>query len=151
MSEIKPEVLKTLRSDVLGKVNQGSNLTYAFNVDFTDINPTFIGKFIVHRPSQMQRMQIGVTKSVLLGGNLNVDTMTDNIAHIIATLDNVLDHKPDWFNVFDPMLDYDILESVYLEYTKWMDTFRRGGKNSQPIGGSEVGGSSVPVVDTDQL
>lgn len=125
MPEIKQEVLKTLRSDTLRNIHLGKKRTHTFKVDFSDINEEFIGTFTVHYPSQMERLQIGVTKSALLGGNLEVDVMTDNIAHIISTLDVVLDSKPDWFDVHDPDISYDMLEAIYQEYINWVGSFRR--------------------------
>ena len=72
----------------------------------------------------MERMRIGVIQSELLGGNLNVDVQTGNIAHIISTLEIVCDSKPDWFDVFSPELEYEVLEAVYNEYAEWSDSFR---------------------------
>ena len=121
---IKPEAIKTLRSRSLNAINQGNKRTKSVNVDFTDINPTFLGNIVFHYPSQMERMRIGVIQSELLGGNLNVDVQTGNIAHIISTLEIVCDSKPDWFDVFSPELEYEVLEAVYNEYAEWSDSFR---------------------------
>lgn len=151
MSNIQPEVLKTLRSNALQKINQGKRRTHTFNVDFSDINPKFVGRFTVHYPSQMERLQIGALKSQLLGGNLNVDTLTDNIATIISTLDVVLDDHPDWFDPFSDELDYDIMEAVYLEYIQWVNSFRKRDRASQPQGDSQNIGSEIPMVDTNNV
>jgi hypothetical protein len=136
MGNVNEEVLKTLRSRNLGSINMGKKRTHMFNVDFTDINPNFTGKFTVHHPSQLEKLQIGITKSALLGGNFAVDTSTDNIAHIVATLDVVLDAKPDWFDIDDPEVDYDILEQIYMEYLDWVNAFRK-----KPIGDTHTGNS----------
>jgi hypothetical protein len=138
MAEIQPHVLKTLRPDeTLQKVNQGKRRTYTFQVDFHEYNPKFVGSFVVHHPSQMERLQVGVIKAQLLGGVVPLDTMTDNIAQIISTLDVVIDSKPAWFDVFDDELDYDILEAVYLEYINWVNTFRRRTEAESDKGNSE--------------
>ena len=137
MSNIKPEVLKTLRMDSLNAITQGKKRTHTFEVDFSEIDPKFVGKFTVHHPSQMERMQVGATKSALLGGNLVVDTMTDNIATIVSTLDVVLDDAPDWFNPFSDDLDYNIMEAVFLEYTTWLNSFRRKDKSVTDDGDSK--------------
>ena len=126
MAEIKPEVLKTLRVEsTLQKINQGKRRTHRFDVDFSEYNEKFVGKFQLHHPSNMERLNMGVVKSQLLGGNFNVDIMTDNIATIISTLDCVIDEKPDWFDVYDDELDYDIIEEVYKEYINWKSSFRK--------------------------
>jgi hypothetical protein len=152
MANIQPEVLKTLKSDILTKVNQGNKRTHSFYADFTEVNPKFIrSKFTVHYPSQLEKLQIGVTKSSLLGGNLNVDTMTDNIAHIISTLDTVVDVKPDWFDVGDPDLDYDIMEAVFYEYMEWVNSFRKPTKPSANEGDSPDGGGTLPVVGAENV
>jgi hypothetical protein len=144
MTEIKPEVLKTLRSeDTLLKIKQGKRRTHTFKVDFSEINEKFVGTFTVHHPSQMERLQVGVLKAQLLGGVAPLDVMTDNIATIISTLDVVLDDKPDWFDVFDDELDYEILEAVYLEYINWVNSFRKGTGTESNKGTSENSESQV--------
>lgn len=143
MAEIRPEVLKTLRLDTLNKINQGNKRTHTFNVDFSDVDPTFVGTFTVHHPSQMERLTVGATVSNLLGGNLNVDTMTYNIATIVATLDVVLDNSPEWFNPYSDSLDYEILEKVYLEYSDWLYSFRRKPEPVQPTEDSENGQGKI--------
>ena len=151
MSNVQPEALKTLKSNTLNKINLGKRRTHTFNVDFSDIDPEFVGKFTLHYPSQIERLQIGVTKSALLGGNLNVDTRTDDIAHIIATLDVVTDVSPSWFDVTDDRVAYDILESVFIEYMNWVDSFRKRPEASNDTGSSQAAGSQVPVVDTENI
>ena len=144
MADIKPEVLKTLRSeDTLLKIKQGKRRTHTFKVDFSEINEKFVGTFTVHHPSQMERLQVGVLKAQLLGGVAPLDVMTDNIATIISTLDVVLDDKPDWFDVFDDELDYEILEAVYLEYINWVNSFRKGTGTESNKGTSENSESQV--------
>lgn len=130
------EVLKTL-SNGLHAVNSGTRTTHKFDVDYTEYDPRFKGRFIVHRPSAMEQMRMGVIKSQLLGGVLPVDMMTDNLATIISSLDVVIDEKPDWFNPYSEGLDYEILESVYLEYTEWYNSFRdkvRADRNKRDSG-----------------
>lgn len=146
MSNIKSEVLKTLRSEALAKINLGKKRIHSFLVDYTDIDPEFTGKITVHYPSQIERMQIGVIRSTLLGGNLDVDTVTFNIAHITATLEVVLDGKPDWFDISNPYLEYEILLAVYDEYDKWVSSFRKPAKTEPITGDSGNERSQIPMV-----
>lgn len=145
---IKPELIKTLRSKNLNDINKGKLRTKSVNLDFTDIDPTFVGNVVFHYPSQMERMSIGVQRAQLLGGNIDVDVQTGNLAHIIATLDNVMDSKPDWFDVYSPQLEYEILEAVYDEYAEWERNFRNRGIKAEPSLDSSNGRSEVSVVDT---
>jgi hypothetical protein len=138
MANTKPEVLKTLTSErTLQKVNQGKRRTLVIPLDFSEIDEKFVGKYQVHHPSQMERLQVGVIKSQLLGGIVPLDTMTDNIATIIATLDVVTDEKPDWFDVYDDEFDYDIMEAVFMEYMEWVNSFRKGTGKDTDKGTSE--------------
>lgn len=143
MTNTNPELLKTLRLDTLNQINQGTKRTHRFNVDYSDVNPEFVGSFKLHHPSQMEKLVIGSNVSRLLGGNLDVDTMTYNIATIIATLDVVIDERPDWFNPYSDTLDYDILENVFLEYMNWLNSFRRKPKQDELEGNSEDRPSEV--------
>ncbi len=134
MAEIQQNVLKTLSSEtVLQKINQGKRRTHSFNVKFDDINPEFVGTVTVHHPSQMERLAIGVLKSQLLGGMPALDTMTDNLATIISTLDIVIDKKPEWFDAYSDELDYEVLEAIYVEYINWVNSFR---KRPEPVADS---------------
>jgi hypothetical protein len=116
--------LRTLRLENLQKITQGKRRTLDIPVDFSHIKEEFVGSFTVHYPSQMEKIQIGVIKSELLQGNMMIDTETDNTVSAIATLEVVLDKYPDWFNPYDPDVEYEILEHLLIEYLKWVRTFR---------------------------
>ncbi|MMZ43506.1 hypothetical protein D1872_50580 [compost metagenome] len=119
--EVQTVRLKNLHSQIL----KGTQVTHTFNVDFSEVREDFKGTFVVRRPSQLDRLQIGILKSTLLGGVQNVDIPTENIAVVASTLDVVLVQRPDWFNIDDPDLSYDIMEAVFLEYLKWDASFRK--------------------------
>jgi hypothetical protein len=124
MSEIKTITLTTLEG-----INEGDKRTHLFDVDFTDVNPKFKGRFIVHQPNLMEQLKIGRVYTALTGG-LPVDQHTDNIATILSTLDIVIDEKPEWFIATDASVDYPIMEAVYMEYLEWTNTFRKPNKPS---------------------
>ena len=151
MSNINTEVIKTLKSDSLQKINQGKRYTHAINVDFSDIGEGLVGRFVFHRPSQMEVLRMANIKSSLLGGMPALDTHADNLAIIISELEVVVDYRPDWFNIFDPDLSYDIMESVYMEYRKWVDSFRKSSKAVGNTGDSADGERKIPVVDTAEV
>lgn len=139
MSSIQNEELKVLRSRTLANINQGAKRTHSFMVDYSEVNPEFKGRITVHYPSQLEKLKMGVTKSSLLSGMISgVDVATDNLATIISTLDVVLDESPSWFNVDNVEVEYHMFEEVFLEYVNWVNSFRTGHKEEQPIGDSKV-------------
>ena len=91
----------------------------------------------------MERLNIGRISSVLRGGDDSLDTRSYNIATIIATLEVLLDEKPEWFDVFDPEIEYEILEEIYAQYLNFLATFRNRAKGSEPTGDSENKPSEV--------
>lgn len=120
MSNTETQVLR-----ILNGVNQGTKRTHTFTVDFTEYGEKFKGKFTVHHPSQMERMRIGILQSQLTGGVVPTDVRTDNLVHIISTLDIVLDEKPEWFDIYSEELEYEMMVAVYKEYVNWMASFRK--------------------------
>jgi len=144
------ENIKTITLNTLQEVNEGDARTYSFKADFTDVDPKFKGRFTVHHPSMMDELAIGRLYAGLKGGMV-VDQHTDNIATIISTLDIVLDEKPEWFNVGNDKVDYPIWEAVYLEYQKWVESFRKPNKADNNEGDSKDKPSEVRVVGTDEV
>lgn len=129
--------LKLLRLENLQKINMGNRRTKSIQADFSHIDPSFVGTFVVHYASQMENIEIGVVRAELLMGNQNVDQWTDNIVTSLSTLEIVLDNYPDWFNPYDPKIEYEILEFLYVEYIEWVNSFRRQREASGTTGDSE--------------
>lgn len=142
MSENQNQNQQNLR--LLGQqVIAGNKRFKVVDIDLTHIDPEYIGKFKFHHPTVIERMQIGVIKSQLLQGlEGRVDVITDNIAHMTATLEVVTDSSPEWFNV-NNIYDYEVLDAVYEEYIKFYNSFRKPAKPSDNEGDSE--GSSEQV------
>lgn len=137
MQQPEVQVLRTLHG-----VNQGVRRTHTFRVDFSaDFGDKFKGSFTVHHPSQMERMRIGILQSQLTGGIPPMDARTDNLVVMIATLDTVLDDKPEWFDVYSDDLEYEVLYSVFMEYTNWIESFRKRPKrdNNEEVSGDTEG------------
>jgi hypothetical protein len=133
MAQPEAQVLRMLHG-----VNQGVKRTHSFDVDFTEqYGEKFKGRFTVHHPSQMERMRIGILQSQLTGGYAPMDDRTDNLVLMIATLDTVLDTKPAWFDVTSDDVEYEMILEVFLEYRKWMDSFRKPTKPVDNTGTSE--------------
>lgn len=127
MSEETKDSLLNQRK--IAGVNKGKERKHSFDVDCSHIQEDFVGRFHVHHPTQMEKIDIGVKRTRLLDGlDQQIDVETKNIAHIIATLDTVMDSFPEWFDLKDPYIDYEVLESVYMKYAEWMRIFRDGRK-----------------------
>lgn len=116
--------LSKLLSQNLANINMGNKRAHTITVDFKHIDESFVGNVVVHYPSQIEKMQMGVIKSSMLG-SMDVDVTTNNIAHILSTLEMVIDSKPEWLNADDPRVEYEIFEEIYLQYHEWCNTFRR--------------------------
>jgi hypothetical protein len=123
-------------SKLLGMgIQQGKGRTKDFDINLTEIDEKYVGRFKVHHPSIIDKMNIGVLKTKMLQG-LAVDVVTDNIAHMTATLTFVLDDFPEWFKV-NEIYDYEVLEAVYDEYAEWYNSFRKPSGNADDKGDSE--------------
>ncbi len=118
-------------------VTSGKKRTHKKQLDFSQFNEEYVGTFIFHHPSLMERMQIGVLKSQMLQGlDGRVDVTTDNIAHMSATLEVILDESPKWFNL-STIEDYEVLDGVYEEYIQWYESFRKRRDSDDDKGDSE--------------
>jgi len=138
MAQVNQDALKTLKqTSALQQVNQGKRRTLSIPLNYTHIDETFVGDVVVHHPSMMEKLQVGVTRAQLLGGVVPLDTMTDNLSQIIATLDVVIDSKPGWFDIFSDTVEYEILEDVYVQYMNWVNAFRNNTRRDTDKGTSE--------------
>lgn len=103
---------------------QGKERKHEVVIDLSKYNPEYVGKFVFHHPTLFERMRVGVLKSQLLSGTEGqVDVITDNIAHMAATLQIVVDDSPKWFDI-NYIFDYEVLDEVYNEYFNWYNSFR---------------------------
>lgn len=119
------------------QIQAGKHRTLTKQIDLSHINPEYVGTFKFHHPTVIERMQIGVLKAQLLNGlEGRVDVLTDNIAHMTATLRYVLDSAPDWFNP-EQIYEYEVLDAVYEEYIKFLDSFRRRDTATDNTGDSQ--------------
>ncbi|MNW28256.1 hypothetical protein D3C74_50780 [compost metagenome] len=119
------------------QVQAGNKRTHTVQIDLSHIDPEYVGTFKFHHPTIIERMQVGVAKSQMLGGlEGRVDTITDNIAHMAAMLGAVLDSHPTWFDV-NNVYDYEVLDRVYDEYVQWYNSFRRPRETPNDAGDSQ--------------
>ncbi len=130
-----------------GLVN-GSRKTKTVDIDCTDIDESYIGKFKFHYPSLVERVKIGTDQANMLNGlpRQSIDVMTNNIAYATAILMNVIDYCPDWFKL-NQIGDPDILFKVFNAYSEWADSFRQSNKRTETGKDSEK--SEAPEVHMD--
>lgn len=143
--------LKLLRLENLQKINMGNRRTKNISVDFRNLDNRFVGTFVVHYPSQMENIEIGVIRTELLMGNKNIDNLTDNLVTALATLEVVLDAFPDWFNPYDEKVEYEVLEYIFVEYITWVNSFRGQREGVTTGGNSQDQPSEVRVVGTENV
>lgn len=111
-------------------IAQGKERTLEKEIDFSDILPDKKGFFKFHHPTVFERMSIGLLKTQLtMGMEGSIDTITDNIAHMTATLTYVLDEAPEWFKI-NEIYEYEILDRVYETYFEWYNSFRNKDKGN---------------------
>jgi len=123
--------------DLGQKIIQGSNRKHTKQFNFSEYDSRFVGTFVYKHPSVLDRMQIGVNKAKMLQGlQGQVDVLTDNIAHMGATLGVVLTEYPEWFNLAD-VSEYEVLEQVYDEYTEWVNSFRKPANANDDAGDNQ--------------
>lgn len=121
------------------QILQGKNNKLVKQIDLSDIHKDWVGTFVFHYPSLMEQVQIGVMKAKMLDGVPvnSVDTLTDNIAFMTATLHVVMDSAPEWFNL-DKLDDFTALFRVYNEFAQWRESFRQTNNENADKGNSEA-------------
>ncbi|ACI90987.1 gp10.2 [Bacillus phage SPO1] len=119
------------------EIAQGTKRTYTHEMDYSHIDPRFVGKIVFHHPSQLEQMQIGIRRAALLGGIVPMDVKTDNLVLMLATFEQVIDYKPDWFDFNNPELDYEILVDAFKAYDNWYHSFRKPSEPGEAKGNSQ--------------
>jgi hypothetical protein len=110
--------------------------THSFFIDVESVTgKTFSGKFTVHRPTIGELIRVGVIEANSLGGLSNVDLSTSMLAHMVATLDVIVDESPEWWKVRE-LRDMEVVQAVYDKCIAYLREFQR--KPEHP-GSSEEG------------
>jgi hypothetical protein len=103
--------------------------THSFTISYKNSKgEEFSGSFTVHRPTIGELMRIGVKEASELGGLTNVDINTSIIAHMLASLDVVVDMKPEWWKPRE-MRDLEVLQEVYEKYLDYLRTFQQESRS----------------------
>jgi len=98
--------------------------THSFTIEMSgSTGEIYAGSFTVHRPTMGEMMRIGVAEAQQLGGLSNVDVSTSMLAHMIATLEVVVDLSPTWWKPRD-MRDVEVVQAVYEKYIDYLREFQ---------------------------
>lgn len=98
--------------------------SHTFTIEMAGVTgEIYNGSFTVHRPTMGEMMRIGVNEAQQLGGLSNVDGATQMLAHMIATLEVVVDLSPTWWKPRD-IRDVEVLQAVYEKYIDYLREFQ---------------------------
>ena len=108
---------------------------HTFDIKFdAPSGESFSGKFTVHRPTIGERIKIGVSEARELGGMINVDMLTSNLAHILSTLEVVIDASPAWWKPRE-LTEMEVMQIVYDKYISYLQEFQgEPGKKPEATG-----------------
>lgn len=124
------------------QVRQGTGLQHDLEIDFvTSTGEVLTGTVVVHRPSMAEYLQMGVIKGRYISKYVGkeyvrpeyIDSTIQYLAHMLATMQVVVDQCPPWFMDLENLRDFDVLNHVYTQYEQWVNSFRTG--STEPTSG----------------
>jgi len=83
----------------------------------------YSGTFTVHRPNMGELIRIGVKEAGDLGGLTNVDLVTSLLAHMICTLEVLVDTHPDWWKPRE-IKDMEVVQEVFDKLQTFLREFQ---------------------------
>jgi hypothetical protein len=99
--------------------------THTFKIDKRmPYGATYEGTFTIHRPTVGEKMKIGVLEAMELGGMNNIDNLVSGLAHIVATLDVIIDDHPIWWEP-RKLRDVEVIQAVWEEYINYLNEFQK--------------------------
>ena len=124
MSENKENREKEIM-DILAGVVDNESKTYTFEKEISISCKKRKGTFIAKYLGVAARLRIGTIRAKLLDGapSQSVDTLTDDIAYMIAYLQVALTKTPNWWDI-EQLDDISDLRDVYLEVYNFNQFFR---------------------------
>ena len=105
---------------------ENKNLTNSFTYEMdmkVNSGETFKGTFTIHRPTIGERLKIGVLEAQKIGGLANIDVYTSGIAHMVATLEVVIDKAPVWWKP-EEIRDLEVVQAVWEFYINRLQEFQ---------------------------
>lgn len=139
---VKRQAIKQQKQEqqmkILSGVVDNESKTYSFEKEISMGGVRKKGTFVARYLSVTGRLRIGTLRAKLLDGapSQSVDTLTDDIAYMIAYLTVALSKVPSWWS-YDEIDEISDLKDLYMEVYKFNQSFR--GQNDIP---SNAGDSS---------
>lgn len=120
--------------------------TYSFEASAMVAGEKKTGSFTAKYMGVSARLRLGTIRAKLLDGapQQSVDSLTDDIAYMIAYLTVALVKAPKWWN-YDQIDDVVDLRNIYMEVFKFMQSFRGQNDGSADAGNSTTSNSKEVV------
>lgn len=130
---IKTEKQEKILAGILDKESK----TYTFTKTVSTGGKKREGQFTAKYMGVTARLRIGTLRAKLLEGapSNSVDTVTDDIAFMIAYLTVALIKVPSWWN-YDELDDIEDLRSMYFEVYNFVQSFRSEDDSNTNAGDS---------------
>lgn len=113
------------QANVLAGVVDNESKTYVFEKEVSVGGQKRTGTFKAKYMGVAGRLRVGTIRAKLLDGapSQSVDTLTDDIAYMIAYLTVSLIKVPDWWN-YDEIDEVSDLRDMYMEVYNFVQSFR---------------------------
>lgn len=136
------------QASILAGVIDNESKTYIFEKTISIGNKKRTGTFIAKYMGVAGRLRIGTIRAKLLDGapSQSVDTLTDDIAYMIAYLTVALVKAPTWWN-YDEIDEVSDLRELYLEVYNFIQSFRGQNESNTNAGDSSDATSKETVED----
>lgn len=142
---VKRQAIKQQKQEqqmkILSGVVDNESKTYSFEKEISMGGVRKKGTFVARYLSVTGRLRIGTLRAKLLDGapSQSVDTLTDDIAYMIAYLTVALSKVPSWWS-YDEIDEISDLKDLYMEVYKFNQSFR--GQNDIPSNAGDSSGTS---------
>lgn len=136
------------KHDILSGIIDNESKTYTFEQTVSVGNERKTGTFTAKYMGVAARLRIGTIRAKLLDGApaQSIDTLTDDIAYMIAYLQVALIKTPNWWS-YDMLDDIADLKNVYMEVYKFVQSFRAANESNTNVGSGTDTTSEEDVED----
>lgn len=137
---------KEKQNEILAGVIDNESKTYTFEHEVSVNGIKQKGSFTAKYMGVAARLRIGTLRAKLLEGapSQSVDTLTDDIAYMIAYLTVALIKTPSWWN-YDGLDEISDLRAMYLEVYNFNQSFRGKNDSNSNAGDSSAASSKETV------
>lgn len=134
------------KNEILSGIIDNESKTYVFEKSVSVNGVPKTGTFKAKYMGVAARLRVGTIRAKLLDGapSQSTDTLTDDIAYMIAYLQVSLVDVPSWWN-FEDLDDIADLKDMYLEVYKFVQSFRTENGQNTNAGNSADASSEEDV------